>query len=102
MILEAISVLHRTGQWCPGVRTANAVIAYDVPILPQYLLDLDELGDALEAGAIDTGAAVKVLRNTQHFIERHLRRPDQASPTAWPDFPPAALLPLIDLPPLAG
>ena len=170
MTLEEISVLHRTGQWCPGVRTANNVIAYDVPILPQYqapgrpttdrcfvlpaegvqitqpntftgpceggwyidlvdaeepdpkrfvihdlyvdlliapeavrydLLDLDELGDALEAGSIDTGTAIKVLRNTQQFIERHLRRPDQAAPAAWPDFPPAVLLPLIDLPPFA-
>lgn len=137
MILEEINVLHRTGQWCPGVRTANGVMAYDVPILPQYqslgrsttdrcyvlptegvqltkpntftgsyeggwyvdlveveepdpkrlvirdlyvdllvpphairydLLDLEELGGALEAGAIDTATAIKVLRNTQHFI----------------------------------
>jgi hypothetical protein len=36
VILEEISVLHRTGQWCPGVRTPNGVLAYDVPILLQY------------------------------------------------------------------
>jgi hypothetical protein len=34
--LERISVLHRTGQWCPGVRTPDTVLAYDVPILPQW------------------------------------------------------------------
>ncbi|GAB2592937.1 DUF402 domain-containing protein [Kribbella endophytica] len=171
MILEEINVLHRTGQWCPGVRTANNVIAYDVPILPQYqapgrpttdrcfvlpdegvqltkpntftgsyeggwyvdlveveepepkrlvvhdlyvdllipprairydLLDLEELGDALETGAIDSPTAIKVLRNTQHFIDHHLRTPDQAAPAAWPNFPPAALLPLLDLPPFAA
>lgn len=171
MILEEISVLHRTGQWCPGVRTAGDVVAYDVPILPQYqaagrpttdrcfvlpaegvqltkpntftgsyeggwyidlvdveepdpkrlvihdleidflipprairydLLDLDEFADALEAGSIDINTAIKVLRNTQRFIDRHLRTPDQAAPAAWPDFPPAALLPLVELPPFAG
>jgi hypothetical protein len=36
VILEEISVLHRTGQWCPGVRAENNVVAYDVPILPPY------------------------------------------------------------------
>ncbi|MGC4939404.1 DUF402 domain-containing protein [Kribbella sp. DT2] len=168
MILEEVTVLHRTNQWCPGVRTPGNVIAYDVPILPQWqapgrpttdrcfvlpdegvqltkpntftgtyeggwyidlidleeqhpnrlivhdlyvdllispqairydLLDLDELGDALQAGAIDTLTAVKVLRNTQAFIDRHLRNPNQSAPTHWPDFPPAALLPVLDLPP---
>jgi hypothetical protein len=170
VILEEISVLHRTGQWCPGVRAENNVVAYDVPILPPYqapgrpttdrcfvlpdegaqltrpntftgsfeggwyidlieveqpepkrlvihdlyvdllippravrydLLDLDELADALQAGAIDTRTASKVLRNTQHFIDRHLRTPGQAEPTTWPDFPPAVVRPLLDLPPFA-
>ena len=167
MILEEITVLHRTGQWCPGVRTTDNAIAYDVPILPQYqapgrpttdrcfvlpdegvqltrpntftgsyeggwyvdlveveepdpkrliihdrdidllisprairydVLDLDDLGDALATGKIDIGTAIEVLRNTQRFIDRHLRTPDQSAPATWPDFPPAAVLPLVDLP----
>jgi hypothetical protein len=28
--------LHRTGQWCSGVRTGDNVVAYDVRILPQW------------------------------------------------------------------
>ncbi|GAB3810200.1 DUF402 domain-containing protein [Kribbella italica] len=167
MTLEEVTVLHRTGQWCPGVRTTNNAIAYDVPILPQYqapgrpttdrcfvlpdegvqltkpntftgsyeggwyidlieteepepqrfvihdlyvdllippravrydVLDLDEFAEALQIGAIDIATAVKVLRDTQLFIDRHLRTPNEAHPTAWPDFPPAALLPLLELP----
>ncbi|MEU4194006.1 DUF402 domain-containing protein [Kribbella sp. NPDC026611] len=33
--IEEIRVRHRTGQWCPGVRTGR-VAAYDVRILPGY------------------------------------------------------------------
>ena len=32
---ENVSVLHRTGQWCPGRRIGD-VVAYDVRILPEY------------------------------------------------------------------
>jgi hypothetical protein len=34
--LEEVRVYHRTGQWCSGVRTSDNVVAYDVPILPQW------------------------------------------------------------------
>lgn len=33
--IENVSVLHRSGQWCPG-RRIGEVAAYDVRILPQY------------------------------------------------------------------
>lgn len=33
--IEHVSVLHRTGQWCPGRRTGE-VAAYDMRILPEY------------------------------------------------------------------
>lgn len=33
--IENVSVLHRTGQWCPGRRTGE-IVAYDVRILPEY------------------------------------------------------------------
>jgi hypothetical protein len=34
--LEDVRVYHRTGQWCFGVRSNDNVVAYDVPILPQW------------------------------------------------------------------
>lgn len=33
--VETVSVLHRTGQWCPGRRIGEAV-AFDVRVLPAY------------------------------------------------------------------
>ena len=33
--IENVSVLHRTGQWCPG-RRIGEVAAYDVRLLPEY------------------------------------------------------------------
>ena len=171
MILEDVRVLHRTGQWCPGVRTGDKVVAYDVPILPRWqvpglpttdrcfviadegvqitrpntfsgvleggwyidlvdveepepgrlvvhdlyvdlllppvsvryeVLDLDEFADALEDGSIDAGTAVRVLRNTQRFIDTHLRNLDRDVLDSWPDFPPATVQKLAELPPFAG
>lgn len=164
-----VSVLHRTGQWCPGVLTTDAVIAYDMQILPAWqvpgrpttdrayvlsdegvqltrpvgfvdqleggwyvdlvelvdhgdrrlevrdlyvdfvvpptgrryeVLDLDELGDALADGSLTPAEVVTVLRNAQRFVDRHLRDLDSAQPTEFPDFPPAGILPLVELPPL--
>ncbi|MFI7689978.1 DUF402 domain-containing protein [Nonomuraea sp. NPDC049655] len=63
------------------------------------VLDLDELADALRDGVIDAATTVGVLRNTQRFIDRHLRNLNQDPPNSWPDFPPAAVLDLADLPP---
>lgn len=166
--LEGVRVLHRTGQWCAGVRTGDGVVAYDVPILPRWqapgrpttdrcyviaaegvqitqpntftgvleggwyvdlvdveesepgrlvirdlqvdlllppvsvryeVLDLDEFADAMEDGSIDAATAIRVLRDTQRFIDRRLRNLDQDVLTEWPDFPPATVLKLAELPP---
>lgn len=63
------------------------------------VLDLDEFADALENGAIDAATAARVLRDTQRFIDKHLRNLNQDPPGSWPDFPPAAVLGLAELPP---
>jgi hypothetical protein len=63
------------------------------------VLNLDELADALRDGAIDAATTARVLRDSQRFIDKHLRDLDQEAPTFWPDFPPAAILNLVELPP---
>ncbi|WP_225797827.1 DUF402 domain-containing protein [Streptomyces aculeolatus] len=63
------------------------------------VLDLDELADALRDGSIDALTAAGVLRNTQRFIDKHLRDLDREAPGSWPDFPPAAIRDLVELPP---
>jgi len=35
---EPVKVLHRTGQWCDGIRQGN-VLAYDVNVLPEYRIE---------------------------------------------------------------
>jgi hypothetical protein len=169
--LEEVRVLHRTGQWCPGFRTDDNVVAYDVPILPPWqvpglpkvdrgfvlidegvqimqpntfsgvleggwyidlievtetepnqlvirdlqidllippisyryeLLDLDEFADALEKGAFDTTTAIRVLRDTQRFINTYLHNLDQDELTSWPNFPPPTVQKLAELPPFSG
>ncbi|MDX6261073.1 MAG: uncharacterized protein QOH84_2761 [Kribbellaceae bacterium] len=168
MNLEDVRVYHRTGQWCPGVRTDDNVVAYDVKILPQWqapgrptidrcfvipdegvqvmkpntftgvleggwyidlidvteaepgrltirdlqvdlllppislryeMLDLDEFADAIENGSVDAVTAIRVLRNTQRFIDKHLRNLDRDVLESWPDFPPATVRELAELPP---
>ncbi|MFG1859721.1 DUF402 domain-containing protein [Microbispora bryophytorum] len=70
------------------------------PLSRRYeVLDLDEFADALQDGAIDAATAVRVLRDTQRFIDTHLRNLNQDPPGSWPDFPPAAILDLVELPP---
>ncbi|AUH43554.1 DUF402 domain-containing protein [Streptomyces sp. CMB-StM0423] len=170
MFLEDVRVHHRSGQWCPGVRTDDGLVAYDLRILPPWqvpgrpttdrcfvvgdagiqltrpgtfagaleggwyvdvveleeagpkrlvvhdlyvdvivlpssrryeVLDLDELAGALEDGRIDAATAARALRNAQRFIDGHLRDLDQEAPDSWPDFPPAAIRPLTELPPFA-
>ncbi len=61
------------------------------------MLDLDEFGDAIEAGKITIQQAVDALRRWQHFLDRHLHA-DRFPQAAWTDFPPAAIRPMIDLP----
>ncbi|MFE7765349.1 hypothetical protein [Streptomyces sp. NPDC057438] len=63
------------------------------------VLDLDELADGLQDGAIDAATTVRVLRNAQQFIDKHLRNLDQDAPNSWPDFPPAAIVSLTEMPP---
>jgi hypothetical protein len=160
---QPVRVLHRTGQWCDGLRFGDA-LAYDVTVLPQYrlpaggsvdrcyvlpnegvqltqpvtfggvlaggwyvdlvevddsgpgvvvrdlyvdilippqgrryeILDLDELAEAADAGVVDAPTVSKVLQNTQRFIDRHLRDPQAQLQDPWPDFPPAAIAPLVD------
>jgi hypothetical protein len=160
--VEAVQVLHRTGQWCQGARDGS-VIVYDVDILPEYrimgggtvdrcfilpdegvqlrqpvtfgedlagawyldlieleerpdggvaihdlyvdiivpprgrryeILDLDDLADAMVDGTISMRTAVRVLRKTQEFVDRHLFSLDAQPGDPWPDFPPAAIEPL--------
>ncbi|WP_133977311.1 DUF402 domain-containing protein [Kribbella voronezhensis] len=63
------------------------------------MLDLDEFADAIEDGSIDAATALRVLRSTQRFVDTHLRNLDQAVLGSWPDFPPASVLKLAELPP---
>ncbi len=70
------------------------------PVGRRYeVLDLDELADALQDGVIDAATTIKVLRNAQNFMDKHLRNLNQDAPHSWPDFPPAALANLVELPP---
>lgn len=76
----------------------------DLLILPtgrRYeILDLDELGDAMTDGVITPEVATRVLRNTQAFIDRHLREDATGPSIPWPDFPPRAIAALAELGPL--
>jgi hypothetical protein len=73
------------------------------PISFRYeVLDLDEFADAIEEGRIDAATAVRTLRNTQRFINKHLFNLDQDVLTAWPDFPPATVRELAELPPFGS
>jgi hypothetical protein len=59
------------------------------------LLDLDELGDAIESGerGLTVAEAVAGLRNFQRFLDRYLNRRHDIT-FGWPDFPPRAIRPL--------
>ncbi|WP_197522204.1 DUF402 domain-containing protein [Occultella aeris] len=129
--LEPVTVLHRTGQRCRGLRTHEYVIVYtgalegawyidlvtvldrgaeceirdcfvDLMVFPDErryeVLDLDELGDALASGSIDGATAVSVLRNAQRFVERRLGGTRSDALAVWPPFPPASVVPLLELP----
>lgn len=66
------------------------------------VLDLHELADALISGAIAASTAATALRDTQRFIDRHLRDLDTDELSGWRDFPPAAIADLATLPPFAA
>ncbi len=61
------------------------------------LLDMDELADAVAAGRLSLEAALTGLRRFQRFLDTHLNRRNEAI-LDWPDFPPAAIAPLREIP----
>jgi hypothetical protein len=125
VILEDVRVLHRTGQWCSGVRTADNVVAYDVPILPQWqapgrptvdrcFVLLDEGVQVMKpntfTGVLEGGWYIDLISveesepkrliihdlKVDHLLLRNL---DQDVLESWPDFPPATVRELAELPP---
>ena len=60
------------------------------------VLDLDEFGDAIAAGALTAGQAVEGLRKFQRFLDTYLNRRHDTT-LGWPDFPPRAIRPLCAL-----
>ena len=64
-----------------------------------HVLDLDDLADALSSGEITAAQCATVLRNTQRFVERHLRGTEKGSVGPPQQFPPASIAPLESLPP---
>lgn len=68
---------------------------------PYRVLDLDELGDALERSTLSVSEVADGLRRWQRFIDRYLQ-PGRYPVDGWADFPPKAIQALRDLPsPLA-
>src|SRR5438552_4283542 len=62
------------------------------------MLDLDEFADAIDNGSLSVEQATDALRRWQRFLDRHLH-PGRAPVENWIDFPPAAILPLLELRP---
>lgn len=71
-----------------------------------WLLDLDELGDAITAGELDPTTAADVLRRTDAFLRTHLHSgasPDRTRHAdRFIDFPPGAIEGLRAPPPPGG
>ena len=61
------------------------------------LLDLEEYGEALENGDISLEEAIDGMKRWQAFLDLHLHR-GRYPVAPYPDFPPAALDPLIAMP----
>ena len=62
------------------------------------ILDLDEFADAIDNGSLSVEQATDALRRWQRFLDRHLHA-ERAPVANWTDFPPAAILPLLELRP---
>jgi hypothetical protein len=62
------------------------------------MLDLDEFADAIDNGSLTVEQATDALRRWQRFLDRHLHS-ERAPVGNWTDFPPAVILPLLELPP---
>jgi len=72
---------------------------------PFAVLDLEEFGDAMRAGAITIDHAVAAMHDAQRFLNRRLNRHwPLRDDHDWPDFPPRELEPLLaaPIPPLAS
>lgn len=72
------------------------------PGQPYRVIDIDEFADAMHSGQLPAGDAIDGLRRLQAFLDRHLHGsrddPHRYEPRdRWPDFPPAALDPLLDV-----
>jgi uncharacterized protein DUF402 len=65
------------------------------------MLDLDEFADAIDNGSLSIRHATDALRRWQQFLDRHLHA-ERAPVGAWTDFPPAAILPLLELRPFGN
>jgi hypothetical protein len=63
-----------------------------------FILDLDELDDALRDGKITAAQCATVLSTTQRFVDRHLRGSEVGSVDPPLQFPPAGIAPLEALP----
>ena len=59
------------------------------------MLDLDEFANAIDDGSLSIKQAADALRRWQQFLDRHLHA-ERAPVGAWTDFPPAAILPLLE------
>lgn len=64
------------------------------------LLDLEEFGEAIEAGEISLTDAIDGMKRWQGFLDRHLHSGTRPL-VAFPDFPPASIQPLVALTSLA-
>ena len=60
------------------------------------MLDLDEFADAIDDGSLSVEQGTDALRHWQRFLDRHLHA-ERAPVGNWSDFPPAAILPLLEL-----
>jgi hypothetical protein len=63
------------------------------------MLDLDEFADAVEHGSLSIEQAVDALRRWQRSSTDTFTRTAHR-PAGWTDFPPTAILPLLEMPPL--
>lgn len=66
------------------------------PDRPYRVVDLEEYADALDDGRVSAARVAEGLRAVQAFAEAHLHRKPHSEPP-WPDFPPAALSPLLEV-----
>ncbi|MET9318404.1 DUF402 domain-containing protein [Kribbella sp. NPDC003505] len=87
-------------------RADDGLIVHDLyvdflipPALDRYqILDLDELGEAVQDGKLTTAQCAGVLTATQRFVDRYLRRPEEGPNGPSAAFPPPDVTALEQLP----